>query len=286
MGNDKTPAMILKIQAMRAAMSKSELLVCDYIIQHPDEVIYLSVSELAAKSGVSDATVVRTSQKIGSRSYQDLKISLAQDIVTPLQGINEEINVSDSPAAVTEKVFQGVIHTLNFTYRIQDPAQLDRAADILLRAGRICICGLGNSHAIAADIQHKLMRLGLNANAYSDNHLQVICSTFLKEGDALFADERRPLAPGRHIDSRTAHGLKRDQIQARCLVLAHRADGTGGRALHHDRPEEAGDHRRFLQNRKRAQRGEVLSVCRAQKWRRSRIYLPGCRLVRLAFAPD
>ena len=41
MGNDKTPAMILKIQAMRAAMSKSELLVCDYIIQHPDEVIYL-----------------------------------------------------------------------------------------------------------------------------------------------------------------------------------------------------------------------------------------------------
>mgnify|MGYP000767677980 FL=1 len=80
MGNDKTPAMILKIQAMRAAMSKSELLVCDYIIQHPDEVIYLSVSELAAKSGVSDATVVRTSQKIGSRSYQDLKISLAQDL--------------------------------------------------------------------------------------------------------------------------------------------------------------------------------------------------------------
>ena len=46
-----------------------------------DRVIYLSVSELAAKSGVSDATVVRTSQKIGSRSYQDLKISLAQDIV-------------------------------------------------------------------------------------------------------------------------------------------------------------------------------------------------------------
>lgn len=209
MGNDKTPAMILKIQAMRAAMSKSELLVCDYIIQHPDEVIYLSVSELAAKSGVSDATVVRTSQKIGSRSYQDLKISLAQDIVTPLQGINEEINVSDSPAAVTEKVFQGVIHTLNFTYRIQDPAQLDRAADILLRAGRICICGLGNSHAIAADIQHKLMRLGLNANAYSDNHLQVICSTFLKEGDALFAVSHS--------------GGSRDVVHAAEIALSNRA---------------------------------------------------------------
>ena len=37
---------------------------------------------------------------------------------------------------------------------------------MLLSANRICICGLGNSHAIAEDIQHKLMRLGLNATAY------------------------------------------------------------------------------------------------------------------------
>ena len=58
---------------------------------------------------------------------------------------------------------------------------------MLLGANRICICGLGNSHAIAEDIQHKLMRLGLNATAYSDNHLQVICSSFLKKGDVLFA---------------------------------------------------------------------------------------------------
>lgn len=185
--NGHTPAMILKIQAMRSSMSKSELRVCDYIIEHPDEVIYLSVSELAEKSGVSDATVVRTSQKIGSGSYQDLKISLAQDIVTPLQGINEEISDDDSSAVVMEKVFQSTLHTLNLTYRVQDADVLEKATDILLNANRICICGLGNSHAIASDIQHKFMRLGLNATAYADNHLQVICSTFLKENDVLFA---------------------------------------------------------------------------------------------------
>ena len=108
--NNQTPAMILKIQAMRGNLSKSEQLVCDYIIQHPNEVIYLSVSELAAKSGVSDATVIRTSQKIGNGSYQELKISLAQDIVTPIQVINEEISADDSSAAVMEKVFQGILH--------------------------------------------------------------------------------------------------------------------------------------------------------------------------------
>ena len=88
MDKKQTPAMLLKIKSMRENLSKAELLVCDYIIEHPEEVIYLSVSELAAKSGVSDATVIRASQKIGSSSYQDLKISLAQDIVTPLQSVN------------------------------------------------------------------------------------------------------------------------------------------------------------------------------------------------------
>lgn len=179
--------MLLKIEAMRNGLSKSELMVCDYILAHPDEVIHLSVSELAGKSGVSDATVIRASQKIGSSSYQDLKISLAKDIVTPLQGVNEEISSDDPAGKISEKVFQGILHTLDFTYRIQDPGLLEKAADILLHANRICICGLGNSHAIAADIQHKFMRLGLNANAYADNHLQVICANSLKENDVLFA---------------------------------------------------------------------------------------------------
>ena len=187
MDKKQTPAMLLKIKSMRENLSKAELLVCDYIIEHPEEVIYLSVSELAAKSGVSDATVIRASQKIGSSSYQDLKISLAQDIVTPLQSVNEEIEAGDPTNVVVEKVFQGILHTLNYTYRLQDGGMLERAADMLFGANRICICGLGNSHAIAEDIQHKLMRLGLNATAYSDNHLQVICSSFLKKGDVLFA---------------------------------------------------------------------------------------------------
>ena len=57
MDNRNTSPMLMKIEAMRSGLSKSELLVCDYILEHPDEVIHLSVSELAAKSGVSDGKI-------------------------------------------------------------------------------------------------------------------------------------------------------------------------------------------------------------------------------------
>jgi DNA-binding MurR/RpiR family transcriptional regulator len=68
MQSGKSIAMLLKIEAKKPSLSKSERRVCDYIIQHPEEIIYLSVSELAERSGVSDATVIRARQKLGSKS--------------------------------------------------------------------------------------------------------------------------------------------------------------------------------------------------------------------------
>ena len=183
----KVPGMIMRIQALRDTMSKAESLVCDYIVEHPEDVIHLSVSELATASGVSDATVIRASQKIGNGSYQDLKISLAQDIVTPLQAINEDVSDDDPPAAVLEKVFQSNLHAISFTYNTLNVADIEQAADRILAARRVMICGLGNSHTVAMDMQHKLMRLGLNAIAYSDGHLQIIGVSSSTDQDVLCA---------------------------------------------------------------------------------------------------
>ena len=185
--SSEVPGMVLKIQTLRDTMSKAERMVCDYIINHPEDVIHLSVSGLATASGVSDATVIRACQKIGNGSYQDLKIALAQDIVTPLQAINEDVKDDDAPAAVLEKVFQSSLHAINFTYNTLDVSDIELAAEKLLSANRIMICGLGNSHMVAMDLQHKLMRLGLNAIAYSDGHLQIIGVSSSSKDDVLCA---------------------------------------------------------------------------------------------------
>ena len=41
----------------------------------------------------------------------------------------------------------------------------------------------GNSGIVAADAQHKFFRLGVNAHAVSDSHIQVMSATMLKPGD-------------------------------------------------------------------------------------------------------
>ena len=49
----------------------------------------------------------------------------------------------------------------------------------------IIIIGNGNSASIAADAQHKFLRLDLNAHAYTDDHMQMIAvSLDDRPGDA------------------------------------------------------------------------------------------------------
>ncbi len=184
---DRLPALIMKMKALRSSLSKSVARVIDYIIEHPEEVVYLSVSGLAENSGVSVATVIRACRDIGMSGYQDLKVTLAQDIVTPLQSIHEEISAADSATAIMDKVFQSSIHTLRFTYDTLKVETVVAAAEIINNSSRVNIYGLGNSHSVAIDMQHKLMRLGLNAVAYTDSHMQIIASTYLKAGDAVLA---------------------------------------------------------------------------------------------------
>lgn len=188
MANDgSTPALIMKMKELLPDLSKSEKRVVGYIIEHPEEVIHLSVSGLAEKSGVSDATVVRACRRIGMTGYQDLKVTLAQDIVSPLQSIHEEITDSDSHATILDKVFQSTIHTLQFTHDTIKVDNITRASELICNSKHVAIIGLGNSNSVAIDAMHKLMRLGINAHAYTDSHMQMIRASYLGEGDLVLA---------------------------------------------------------------------------------------------------
>ena len=50
---------------------------------------------------------------------------------------------------------------------------------------RIEFYGVGNSGIVAQDAQHKFFRLGVQSNAVSDGHVQVMSATMLKPGDCV-----------------------------------------------------------------------------------------------------
>ena len=181
------PALIIKMRTLYPSLPKSEQKVIDFICKEKSNIIHLSVSDFAEQCKVSEATVIRTCRSAGLSGYQEMKVTLARDLVTPLQSINEEITSSDDDAAIVEKVFQSTLHTLTYTRSILKIEELEKAVNALMKAKRIVIAGLGNSRAIALDFQHKLIRLGLDACVYQDSHIETISCSFLTPNDCFVA---------------------------------------------------------------------------------------------------
>ena len=180
-------AIVFKIRSLIPELSRSEALVAEYIVSHTDEVINLSVSALADCCGVSEPTIIRACRNIGFSGYQALKIALIQGMSAPINYSGEEVTAEDDMQQAVQKVFGAASDAINLTRDNLNLDDIRNAAEALLKARKILIFGVGGSAAVAADVQHKFMRLGLNATAYSDMNVQTIGAAYADENDVVFA---------------------------------------------------------------------------------------------------
>ena len=176
MKSEVMPALITKINAQIPSLTKSEQRVALYIAKNPQTAIFQSSSELADCSNTSEATVVRACKSLGFSSYQEFKVLLAQSIANPEQVVYGAIHIEDNApvSTIVDSVFDSTVQTLRLTQGALDVRTLEQAADLLCHARRVFILGLGGSHAMAIDLQHKLLRLGIDAVYQSDLHMQRI----------------------------------------------------------------------------------------------------------------
>lgn len=172
---------ILNIKVLYNDMGKAEKKIADWILEHPNQLLPLSIVELAEKCQCSEATIVRFSKRLGFSGYQELKISLAKETNTNI--VNAHMTKDDTAFEIYEKVCDDIYYSLESTKKSIDPETLQKASETIMSANKIIIMGLGNSAAVALDASHKLLRIGCNAYAYTDNHMQVIAASHLKKGD-------------------------------------------------------------------------------------------------------
>jgi DNA-binding MurR/RpiR family transcriptional regulator len=179
----KVPGSFVRLQGAYSSLRAAEQRVADFILAHPDELIYLTVTELAERTKTSESTVVRLTQKIGYKGYQEFKIVLARDLVEPATAIYAAIEPGDDLATVKSKVFQANAQALRDTIEVLDEAQLQRGVDALAAARRVEIYGVGGSAPLALDAYHKFLKLGLQAIALSDGDLMAMSSSLLGPQD-------------------------------------------------------------------------------------------------------
>lgn len=165
---------LARIRSRLPALAAAEQKVAQWVLQHADDVIHMSMAQVARECGVSDTTVLRFCRAAGFQGYTDMKLAIVQDLATPTQLVHDDITEEDDALTIARKVFLSNMQALQDTMEILDGEALARAADMLADARLILIIGVGTSGPIMQDMYHMLFRLGLNVRAQSDSYLQLM----------------------------------------------------------------------------------------------------------------
>ncbi|MFW6389957.1 MAG: MurR/RpiR family transcriptional regulator, partial [Halanaerobiales bacterium] len=130
--NQNSRESIAKIKNAYHSLPRSEKKVADFILNQPEEIIYLSVSELAKNCQVSDSTIIRFCKDVGFNGYQEFKLMLAQDLVIPVENINETITVDDNLKTIISKLAYINKKAIEETMDILNISELDHAINSII----------------------------------------------------------------------------------------------------------------------------------------------------------
>lgn len=176
-----------RVQSRMETLSKKERETAEYMAANQDKLIYASITQLAELAGTSEATVTRVCAKLGYPGFQALKVSVARELVTPQEKIHENLTQDAPPQVIIDQIFTSAVQTLTMTQQALDSQAVGKSIDALCAARRVVVIGNGNSGAIALDAQHKFLRIGLDVQAYTDDHMQMIAMVSLTKEDVVVA---------------------------------------------------------------------------------------------------
>ena len=237
-------SMLERVKAAMPALPPAERRVAKLLLADPRSFASLPVSELADRSHVSKPTVVRFCRSVGYDGLADFKLKLAGTVNEGVPFVHRSVDEDDKPGDLIVKVIDNAVAAM-LKYRNNAAGHaFEQAMAALTAAGqarkRIEFYGVGNSGIVAQDAQHKFFRLGVNAAAVSDGHVQVMSATMLGPGDCAVVISNS----GRSRDLIDAADIARRKgatvivISASGSPLAQLALGHGQILLAADHPED------------------------------------------------
>ena len=181
----RTPSWEIKLRAEMNKLSISERKVATFIAAGGKEILELGISDIARKSNVSDATVVRLCRALGYKGLKELKIAIAQESQEDHEYVRENraVTVEDNASELKKKVMYACMEALQDTMGVLDDDQLAAAIESMYSAKYIDIFGIGGSAAVARCAQHNFRKIGVRVNVCSDINQHYLLAERFSPGD-------------------------------------------------------------------------------------------------------
>ena len=173
-----------KLEQKYSDLRLSEKRVADYILKNSEDIINLSITNLAQKCSTSEATVNRLCHSIGFSGYGQMKISLTQNLAqSTLKTIPGDIKEGDSIISAAEKLKYCLNSAIDCTFKILNISELSRAIDSIFNAEKIYFYGIGGSGYVAEIAHHLFIKAGIFNTACDSGYMQAVTAALLTRRD-------------------------------------------------------------------------------------------------------
>lgn len=170
---------LLRLRENLPALSSTEQTIAEYILDHPEGVISLSIHELAKATFTSASSIVRLCNHLGFEGFKDFRKALTYECAVRKQSEaaeQKEIDRSDRIEDIIEKVTYKNIISLENTKNLLEPEIVQTCVNLIRRSRNILLFGIGSSFCVAKDAHLKFLRLNKPCLINEDFHSQILQS--------------------------------------------------------------------------------------------------------------
>jgi glucokinase len=165
------------------------------VLEHPRKVLSEPIAEIARLADVSQPTVIRFCRSLGFQGLAEFKLKFAGSLTGSIPVRHSQVRMSDSTHDLSAKVIDNTVSAI-LKFRDQlDVHAIDRAIEMLRRAGKVEFYAMGNARVVALDGQHKFFRFRIPTTAHGDAHLFTLAAELLKPNDVVIAISTAGQAP-------------------------------------------------------------------------------------------
>jgi DNA-binding MurR/RpiR family transcriptional regulator len=179
--------LIAHVRALVPNLAPAERRVATAVVNDPAGTAAKTISDLAALCHTSGATVIRFCRAMGFDGYPELRLALAAAAqaarTDPERAVGSDIGPRDSLPEIIKKITYADARAVEETGAQLEPEPLGAVVDVLVKARRVDIYGVGASAFVAMDLQQKLHRIGHVVYAWPDPHSAVTSAALLGPHD-------------------------------------------------------------------------------------------------------
>ena len=184
---EKNSNILEHIHASYYQLTATEKRVADFVLANHNQVLFMSITQLAEECGTAEATISRFCRSLQLKGFNAFKLELAKHIATVATGEYGSQPAADfqTPEGRCREVRRLTQEAVSQTIDLVNYSAVAKAVDLFEQAGRVICMGSGGSMIMANELSHLFSTVSNKFTAMADSHMQISTVATMEPTDVI-----------------------------------------------------------------------------------------------------